>query len=137
MPKSLAFPALASAAAACATVVSAALPCLLSVDSSHAADKVGVAAAVTPQASSKPPGQDTRTLKIGNSVVYNERIDTSSSGVVQVTARPSPSGQDRASSSTSSSITRQAAKAHWSRASPKARSDSSAASCRSKSAASR
>ncbi len=84
MPKSLAFPGLASATMACLTAISVTLLCLHPLDNSHAADKVGVAAAVTPQASSKPPGQDTRTLKIGNSVVYNERIDTSSSGVVQV-----------------------------------------------------
>jgi hypothetical protein len=39
---------------------------------------------VKPEANSTPPGGDTRTLKIGKSVVYNERIDTSASGVVQV-----------------------------------------------------
>jgi hypothetical protein len=50
----------------------------------HAADRIGVAAAVTPQATSQPPGGDMRTLKIGKSVVYNERIATSDSGVVQV-----------------------------------------------------
>ena len=47
-------------------------------------DRVGVAAAVTPQATSKPPGAGTRTLKIGKSIFYNERITTSKSGVVQV-----------------------------------------------------
>jgi hypothetical protein len=46
--------------------------------------RVGVAAAVKPQAESTPPGATTRTLKIGKNVVYNERIDTSDSGVVQV-----------------------------------------------------
>jgi FecR protein len=51
---------------------------------SHAADKVGVAAAVKPDATSQPPGGDTSTLRIGKSVVYNERIDTSGSGQVQV-----------------------------------------------------
>lgn len=56
----------------------------LGLGSAEAADRVGVAAAVTPEATSQPPGQDTRTLKIGASVVYNERIDTSGSGVVQV-----------------------------------------------------
>jgi hypothetical protein len=44
------------------------------------ADKVGVAAAVEPDAFS---GQGT-PLKIGKSVFYNERISTSSSGLVQV-----------------------------------------------------
>ena len=52
--------------------------------SALAAARVGVAAAVTPEATSEPPGEATRTLRIGNSVVYNERIDTSGTGVVQV-----------------------------------------------------
>ena len=43
----------------------------------EAGEKVGVAAAVTPQATSQPPGGSTKTLKIGKSVVYNERIATS------------------------------------------------------------
>ena len=50
----------------------------------NAAERVGVASAVTPKATSKPPGAATRTLKIGKSVFYNERITTSESGVVQV-----------------------------------------------------
>ena len=49
-----------------------------------AADKVGVAAAVKPEATSQPPGGETTTLNIGKAVLYNERIDTSGSGVVQV-----------------------------------------------------
>ncbi len=49
-----------------------------------AGEKVGVAAAVTPQATSQPPGGASKTLKIGKSVVYNERIATSANGVVQV-----------------------------------------------------
>lgn len=49
-----------------------------------AADKIGVAAAVKPDATSQPPGGEASTLRIGKSVVYNERIDTSGSGVVQV-----------------------------------------------------
>jgi hypothetical protein len=84
MPNSQAFPGFASGAAACATAISAALLCLPPLYNSQAADKVGVAAAVKPEANSTPPGGDTKTLKIGKSVVYNERIDTSSSGVVQV-----------------------------------------------------
>ena len=51
---------------------------------SLAAERVGVAAAVKPDATSQSPGGETTTLKIGKSVVYDERIDTSSSGVVQV-----------------------------------------------------
>ncbi len=39
---------------------------------------------MTPQATSQPPGGSTKTLKIGKSVVYNERIDTADNGVVQV-----------------------------------------------------
>ena len=49
-----------------------------------AEQKVGVAAAVKPEATSQPPGGDASTLRIGKSVVYNERIDTSGSGQVQV-----------------------------------------------------
>ena len=43
-----------------------------------------MAAAVKPEATSQPPGGDASTLRIGKSVVYNERIDTSGSGQVQV-----------------------------------------------------
>ncbi len=50
----------------------------------HASTRVGVAAAVTPEATSVPPGEASRTLRIGSAVVYNERIDTSGNGVVQV-----------------------------------------------------
>ena len=57
---------------------------LLTLGATYAADKVGVAAAVKPEATSQPPGGGTTTLNIGKSVVYNERIATSSSGVVQV-----------------------------------------------------
>jgi hypothetical protein len=49
-----------------------------------AEQKVGVAAAVKPEATSQPPGGDASTLRIGKSVVYNERIDTAGSGQVQV-----------------------------------------------------
>jgi hypothetical protein len=56
----------------------------LAAEPSQAGERVGVAAAVTPQATSQPPGGASKTLKIGKSVVYNERIATSSSGVVQV-----------------------------------------------------
>ena len=57
---------------------------LFALQPSLAAERVGVAAAVKPDATSQPPGGGTATLKIGKSVLYNERIDTSSSGVVQV-----------------------------------------------------
>jgi hypothetical protein len=55
-----------------------------STQSASADSKVGVAAAVKPDATSKTAGGETTTLKIGKSVFYNERIDTSGSGVVQV-----------------------------------------------------
>lgn len=54
------------------------------VSAGQAGQKVGVAAAVKPEATSQPPGDSSSTLRIGKSVVYNERIDTSSSGQVQV-----------------------------------------------------
>ncbi len=76
-------PALAGPALAAFALTGLVLPALGS-SPAQAADRVGVAAAVTPEATSQPPGQDSRTLKIGASVVYNERIDTSGSGVVQV-----------------------------------------------------
>ncbi len=76
-------PALAGPALAAFALTGLILPALGS-SPAQAADRVGVAAAVTPEATSQPPGQDSRTLKIGASVVYNERIDTSGSGVVQV-----------------------------------------------------
>ena len=57
---------------------------LFALQPSFAAERVGVAAAVKPDATSQPPGGETSTLRIGKSVVYDERIDTSGSGVVQV-----------------------------------------------------
>src|SRR5665648_1158338 len=53
---------------------------LLAAAEAEAGERVGVAAAVTPQATSQPPGGGTKILKIGKEVVYNERIDTSESG---------------------------------------------------------
>lgn len=76
MPKSVTTQA-ASAAIAAALA-------FMAPQTSEAGERVGVAAAVTPQATSKPQGGNTRTLKIGKSVFYNERITTSGSGVVQV-----------------------------------------------------
>lgn len=54
------------------------------LNSAQAGQKIGVAAAVKPDATSQPPGGSSSTLNIGKSVLYNERIDTSSSGQVQV-----------------------------------------------------
>ena len=66
------------------SAVAALLFSLLTIQSALPAERVGVAAAVTPAATSQAPGGDQTTLKIGKSVVYNERIDTSDAGVVQV-----------------------------------------------------
>ena len=57
---------------------------LFALQPASAAEHVGVAAAVKPDATSQPPGGDAATLRIGKSVVYDERINTSGSGVVQV-----------------------------------------------------
>jgi len=70
--------------AAAASALTALLLSFLTMQSAEAADKVGVAAAVKPEATSQPPGGETATLNIGKAVLYNERIDTSGSGVVQV-----------------------------------------------------
>ena len=69
---------------ATASLGAAVFICPFALGSALAADKVGVAAAVKPDATSQPPGGETTTLNIGKAVLYNERIDTSSSGVVQV-----------------------------------------------------
>jgi hypothetical protein len=72
------------------------------------ADKVGVAAAVNPDAFSTLAGAPQTQLNIGKSIFFNERIKSTGSGLVQVLlveARPSPSGPARTSSSTNSSTT--------------------------------
>ena len=48
------------------------------------ADKVGVAAAVQPDAFSSLSGTPNQQLNIGKSIFYNERINTTTSGLVQV-----------------------------------------------------
>ncbi len=48
------------------------------------ADKVGVAAAVNPDAYSSLSGTPNEQLKIGKSIFYNEHINTTNSGLVQV-----------------------------------------------------
>jgi len=48
------------------------------------ADKVGVAAAVNPDAFSSLAGSPKTQLNIGKSIFYNERINTTTSGLVQV-----------------------------------------------------
>ncbi|HHK73907.1 MAG TPA: hypothetical protein ENJ57_01940, partial [Rhizobiales bacterium] len=49
-----------------------------------AATRVGVASAVNPQATGTPLGGAPRTLVLGKKVFYNERIKTSSEGMVQL-----------------------------------------------------
>jgi len=49
-----------------------------------AAGQVGVTSAVNPQARGTPPGAPTRTLVLGNEVIFKERIETSAEGLVQV-----------------------------------------------------
>src|SRR4030042_5500849 len=48
------------------------------------ADKVGVAAAVNPDAFSSLAGAPQSQLNIGKSIFFNERINTPTNGVVQV-----------------------------------------------------
>ncbi len=48
------------------------------------ADKVGVAAAVNPDAFSSLSGSERTQLNIGKSIFFNERINTTGSGLVQV-----------------------------------------------------
>src|SRR5688572_14925584 len=48
------------------------------------AEKVGVAAAVNPDAFSSLSGAPQSQLNIGKSIFYNERINTTTSGLVQV-----------------------------------------------------
>jgi hypothetical protein len=57
---------------------------LFALQPALSAERVGVAAAVKPDATSQPPGGDTSTVKIGKYVVHDERINTSGSGVVPV-----------------------------------------------------
>jgi hypothetical protein len=66
----------------CLAISMAGLVCFSLI--SHAAQTVGTTAAVNPQAHGTPPGDTTRTLVLGNDVVFKERIDTSGEGLVQV-----------------------------------------------------
>ena len=49
-----------------------------------AENRVGVTAAVNPDANSKPPGAPIRSLVIGQEVIFNERIITSQTGQTQL-----------------------------------------------------
>ena len=62
-----------------------ALFCGLALVAANAqAEKVGVAAAVNPDAFSSLAGKPQAQLNIGKSIFYNERINTTGSGLVQV-----------------------------------------------------
>lgn len=67
-----------------ATQAAALLACLALGSQAAYAEKVGVAAAVNPDAYSSLSGAPNKQLSIGKSIFYNERISTDASGVVQV-----------------------------------------------------
>ncbi len=75
-PKGLGSPLLTGVALACAGWLAASLP-------AHA-DKVGVAAAVHPDAFSSLNGSAQSQVNLGKSIFFNERINTTSAGLVQV-----------------------------------------------------
>jgi len=69
-----------------ATLIGTILGALLSL-SAHGANantKVGITSAVNPQATGTPLGGAPRTLILGKKIFYNERIKTSSDGMVQL-----------------------------------------------------
>lgn len=67
-----------------AVTTAALLACLALAPNTAWAEKVGVAAAVNPDAYSSLRGAPEKQLTIGKSIFYNERISTDGSGVVQV-----------------------------------------------------
>ena len=74
---------LASGRRAAALVLGASLALAAGLTPARA-DKVGVAAAVEPDAFSSLSGTPNKQLNIGKSIFYNERINTTASGLVQV-----------------------------------------------------
>ena len=66
-----------------AALVGLSLACAAAIGPAEA-DKVGVAAAVNPDAFSSLAGSPQSQLSIGKSIFYNERINTTGSGLVQV-----------------------------------------------------
>jgi hypothetical protein len=65
-------------------VIALLLGASLAVSAPANASKVGVAAAVNPDAFSSLSGVPNKQLNIGKSIFYNERIETSAQGLVQV-----------------------------------------------------
>jgi hypothetical protein len=66
------------------TFIALALAATLSTGAAEAAKVVGNTVAVNPDAKGTPPGAQPRTLVLGTGLVFNERIDTSGEGLVQV-----------------------------------------------------
>jgi hypothetical protein len=60
--------------------------CFAALPDEALAEKVGVAAAVNPDAFSSLSGTPQTQLNIGKSIFYSERINTTGSGLVQVDA---------------------------------------------------
>ncbi len=69
--------------ASAAALVGLSLACAAAIGPAEA-DKVGVAAAVNPDAFSSLAGSPQSQLSIGKSIFFNERINTTGSGLVQV-----------------------------------------------------
>jgi hypothetical protein len=66
------------------TFIALVLAAAFSAGASEAAQVVGNTVAVNPDAKGTPPGAQPRTLVLGSGLVFNERIDTSGEGLVQV-----------------------------------------------------
>jgi hypothetical protein len=66
------------------TACAAALVFGMASISAHAAPEIGVAAAVNPQATGHPTGGSARTIVLGEKLTFNERVETSDGGLVQV-----------------------------------------------------
>ncbi len=58
--------------------------CVATILAANAGNSIGVAAAVDQNAHSTLPGGKIRTMRLGNKVYFNERIDTEGVGIVQL-----------------------------------------------------
>jgi hypothetical protein len=65
-------------------LTAAAVLAFTAVPAFAAQEKVGVAAAVNPDAMAQPPAEQTRALYVGNDVMHNERISTQNVGQAQI-----------------------------------------------------
>jgi len=68
----------------CLVAVGVALSIAAPLDNAHAATRVGVTSAVNPDARAQRPGGVAKTITLGDEVVYNQVIDTSGEGLVQI-----------------------------------------------------